>query len=108
VNLKDHGKSAVAYYRTRGADKNSIISDPLFRDIKKGDFRLSENSPAYSIGFKDIDMKRIGINADFPLKFKEIVKGQLGFDYDAFEKLEVQCQPKKGSSEREYKEIDGI
>jgi hypothetical protein len=108
VNLADHGKSAVAYYRTRGADKNSIISDPLFRDIKKGDFRLSENSPAYSIGFKDIDMKRIGINADFPLKFKEIVKGQLGFDYDAFEKLEVQCQPKKGSSEREYKEIDGI
>lgn len=108
VNLADHGKSAIAYYRTRGADKNSIISDPLFRDIKKGDFRLSENSPAYSIGFKDIDMKRIGINTDFPLKFKEIVKGQLGFDYDAFEKLEVQCLPKKGSSEREYKEIDGI
>ncbi len=108
VNLKDHGNSALTYYQTRGADKNSIIGDPLFRDIKKGDFRLNENSPAYKLGFKDIDMKRIGINADFPLKFKEIVKGQLGNDYDVFERLEFQCKPTKGSSEREYKEIDGI
>jgi hypothetical protein len=108
VNLKDHGNSALTYYQTRGADKNSIIGDPLFRDIKKGDFRLNENSPAYKLGFKDIDMKRIGINADFPLKFKEIVKGQLGNDYDVFERLEFQCKPAKGSSEREYKEIDGI
>ncbi len=108
VNLADHGKSAVSYYRTRGADANSIIADPLFRDINNGDFRLNENSPAYQIGFKDIDMRRIGITSEYPIKFKDIVKGQLGNDFDQFKKLEIICLPKIGASERELKEADGI
>jgi hypothetical protein len=108
VNLADHGKSAVSYYRTRGADANSIIADPLFRDINNGDFRLNENSPAYQIGFKDIDMRRIGITSEYPIKFKDIVKGQLGNDFDQFKKLEIICLPKIGAAEKELKEADGI
>ncbi|MEI7423816.1 MAG: right-handed parallel beta-helix repeat-containing protein [Prolixibacteraceae bacterium] len=108
VNLKDNGQSAVDYYRTRGADKNSLIADPLFRDISKGDFRLKENSPAYKIGFKDIDVTRIGLNKDFPVGFREIVRQQLGADYDHFEKLEEICKPQKGAAGKEYKEINGI
>ena len=108
VNLADHGKSAVSYYRTRGADANSIIADPLFRDVKNGDFRLNENSPAYQLGFKDIDMRRIGITSDYPSKFNDIVKGQLGVDFDQFKKLEILCLPKIGAAEKELKEADGI
>ena len=108
VNLADHGKSAVLYYRSRGADANSIIADPLFRDVKNGDFRLNENSPAYQLGFKDIDMRRIGITSEYPTKFKDIVKGQLGADFDQFSKLEILCLPKIGTTEKELKEADGI
>ena len=108
VNLADHGKSAVSYYRTRGADANSIIADPLFRDVKNGDFRLNENSPAYQLGFKDIDTRRIGLTSEYPTKFKDIVKGQLGVDFDQFKKLEILCLPKIGAAEKELKEADGI
>ena len=108
VNLKDHGQSSVEYYRTRGADKNSIIADPLFRDIKKGDFRLKENSPAYQIGFKDIDVTRIGLTRDFPENFREIVNKQQGEGYDRFEKLEGICKPKEGTAVKELKEANGI
>jgi hypothetical protein len=108
ANLSDHGQAAVEYYRTRGADKNSIVADPLFRDIKNGDFRLKENSPAYQLGFKDIDVKRIGITSDFPARFKEVVKSQLGEDYDKFDKLEEICKPAKDASGKEFKEANGI
>lgn len=108
ANLKDHGQSALDYYRTRGADKNSIIADPLFKDIKNGDFRLQEHSPAYQLGFKNIDVKRIGITAEFPSRFIELVKKQLGIEYDNFKKLEEICKPLKGISGKEFKEVDGI
>ena len=108
VNLKDHGQSVVEYYRTRAADQNSIVADPLFRDFKKGDFRLKENSPAYQIGFRDIDVTRIGLTRNFPENFREIVNKQLGKGYDQFEKLEEICKPKDGSAEKEFKEANGI
>jgi hypothetical protein len=108
VNLKDHGQSAIEYYRTRGADKNSIVADPMFRDIKKGDFRLKENSPAYQLGFKDIDVTRIGLTRDFSENFREIVSKQLGVGYDRFEMLEEFCKPKDGKVVKELKEADGI
>jgi hypothetical protein len=108
VNLGDHGQSALDYYRTRGADKNSMVADPLFRDIKKGDFRLKENSPAYQMGFKDIDVTRIGLRKDFPAHFSGLVKSKLGENYDQFEKLEEICKPKKGAAVQELKEANGI
>lgn len=34
-----------------GADRESVIGDPLFRDAARGDFRLGRRSPAPGIGF---------------------------------------------------------
>ena len=108
VNLTDHGRLAIDYYHTRGADQNSLVADPMFRDIKNGDFRLKENSPAFQLGFKEIDFKRIGITNDFPLKFKEVVKSQLGTDFDQFGHLEEICKPATGGAAKEFKEANGI
>jgi hypothetical protein len=107
VNLKDNGQSAIEYYRTRGADKNSIVADPLFRDIQNGDFRLRENSPAYKIGFKDIDMSRIGLTYKFPDEYRNIVRKQLGNNYDEFKFLEKKCN-NKNDSKGNFNPAEGI
>lgn len=41
-------------------DQHSLIADPLFADPKKGDFRLRPESPAFKLGFKQIDMSKVG------------------------------------------------
>lgn len=108
VKAKDKGQSFLTYYRTRGIDSTSVVGDPLFVDIKKGDFRLRKGSPAYKIGFKDIDVKQIGLTDEFPVKFTETVKKQLGNDYDNFDALEKRCKPMTGATSKEFKEINGI
>ena len=47
-------------WQGKGLDRNSIIADPLFTDIAKGDFSILPNSPAWKIGFKTIPIKKIG------------------------------------------------
>jgi hypothetical protein len=47
-------------WRRRGHDRNSIVADPLFVDLGDGDFRLQEDSPAFRLGFKPIDVSRVG------------------------------------------------
>ncbi|MCD6354533.1 MAG: discoidin domain-containing protein, partial [Prolixibacteraceae bacterium] len=61
----------------KGWDKGSVVVDPLFakpipknRKLKKEDLILSENSPAYKMGFKKINIESIGITNDFPSKLK--------------------------------------
>ena len=44
-----------------GIDDNSFIANPKFADYDNYDFTLSPDSPAYEIGFKPIDIKKIGI-----------------------------------------------
>ena len=44
-----------------GVEKHSIVADPLFKDPENGDFTLNSNSPAYELGFKPIDMSKIGL-----------------------------------------------
>lgn len=41
-------------------DTHSIISDPGFEDIDNFNFKLKPSSPAYAIGFKDIDISDVG------------------------------------------------
>ncbi len=42
-----------------GYDTHSINADPLFKDIAKLDFIMDEASPAFSLGFKPIDLSNL-------------------------------------------------
>jgi parallel beta-helix repeat protein len=47
-------------WRTRGHDKNSLIADPLFVAPQQDDFRLKPASPAFKLGFREIDLSGVG------------------------------------------------
>ena len=50
-------------WRKRGKDVNSHDADPLFVDPERGDFRLKPESPVWALGFRPIDMTRVGPRA---------------------------------------------
>jgi parallel beta-helix repeat protein len=54
-------------WQDKGLDRHSLIADPLFADVEKGDFHLSPNSPALKMGFKPIPIDKIGPYQD-PLR----------------------------------------
>ncbi len=43
-----------------GADRHSVVTDPLFVDAANGDFNLKPASPALKLGFEPIPFERIG------------------------------------------------
>jgi len=47
-----------------GHDRHSIVDDPLFVDPENGDYRLKPKSPAWKLGFQQIDASRIGIRPE--------------------------------------------
>lgn len=47
-------------WRAKGLDEHSVIADPLFVDPARRDFRLKPDSPALKLGFKPIDLSRVG------------------------------------------------
>ena len=49
-----------AWWQAQGQDRHSIVADPKFFDIKKDDYRLKPNSPAFKLGFKPIPVEKIG------------------------------------------------
>ncbi|MBA4417640.1 MAG: hypothetical protein C0392_06990 [Syntrophus sp. (in: bacteria)] len=60
-------------WKENGLDRNSVMADPLFVDIAKGDYSLLPNSPALKIGFKPIPIDKIGpyndpLRASWPIK----------------------------------------
>ena len=48
-------------WQEKGNDQHSIVADPMFVDAKNYNFRLKPNSPALEIGFKSIDMSKVGL-----------------------------------------------
>lgn len=48
-------------WRRRGHDTESVIADPLFANPQVFNFRLNANSPALRLGFRPIDLSRVGI-----------------------------------------------
>lgn len=54
------GRRTLAEWQALGFDKDSIVADPLFVDVRKGDFRLKKGSPAEKIGFQAIDLSTVG------------------------------------------------
>ena len=48
-------------FREQGCDAHSIFGDPMFVDPAKGDYRVKEGSPAFTIGFKNFPMDQFGV-----------------------------------------------
>jgi hypothetical protein len=44
-----------------GLDKHSVVADPLFVDPENDDYSLRAESPALKMGFKPIDLSRVGL-----------------------------------------------
>jgi hypothetical protein len=66
---------SLADWQARGYDTRSLVADPLFVDASKDDYRLKPESPAYKVGFQDINAQiaRIGVyrsdeRATWPLR----------------------------------------
>jgi hypothetical protein len=55
------GVSTFADWQAKGFDKNSVVANPLFVDPDNDDYSLRTDSPAFKLGFKPIDMSRVGI-----------------------------------------------
>ena len=66
----EQAEKFVESKRKDGIEKNSIIADPLFEDVANANFKLKPESPALKLGFKQIDMSKIGLKTDeFPQKY---------------------------------------
>jgi hypothetical protein len=48
-------------WRARGHDTNSLIADPLFRDVSKNNFLMRWDSPSLRRGFQPIDLSTVGV-----------------------------------------------
>ena len=48
-------------WQDEGHDAHSLVADPLFVDVKRYDFRVKPGSPAFKLGFKDIDTSEVGL-----------------------------------------------
>jgi hypothetical protein len=55
------GVQSFADWKKRGLDANSITADPLFVDLENDDFSLKPDSPAFKVGFKPIDLSKVGL-----------------------------------------------
>jgi GH141 insertion domain/Right handed beta helix region len=60
-DVMDFADWTLAEWKERGQDVNSVVADPLFVDAANYDFRLKPESPAYALGFKDIDTSEVGL-----------------------------------------------
>ena len=52
--------------QAQGVSRTDVYADPMFVDLKPGDFRLKPESPALKMGIKQIDLKGVGLTKDFP------------------------------------------
>ncbi len=48
-------------WQNLGFDTHSIVADPLFVDPENDDYSLRPESPAFKLGFKPIDISRVGL-----------------------------------------------
>ncbi len=56
----DFAGNDLAAWRARGADRDSIVDDPRFRDPDSGDFTVTGESVVRRIGFRPFDLSDVG------------------------------------------------
>lgn len=57
VRMMEHSFSE---WQAKGLDRHSLASDPLFANVAARDFKLAPNSPAWTLGFRALDMSAVG------------------------------------------------
>ncbi|MBL7029020.1 MAG: hypothetical protein ISR88_11390, partial [Candidatus Marinimicrobia bacterium] len=55
------GRKSLQQVQALGHEAHGIFGDPLFKDLARGDVRLTEYSPARSLGIASIDIMKIGL-----------------------------------------------
>jgi len=61
-----NAKKHTCYSMTQARDEihfdtDSVVSDPMFVNFENHDYRLKTESPAFKLGFKQIDMSDVGV-----------------------------------------------
>lgn len=51
----DEARQELAGHQARGKCLRSVVADPRFIDLDRGDFHLHPDSPAFDVGFRPID-----------------------------------------------------
>ena len=62
------GAISLSNWRSLGYDKNSVIENPMFVEEETYDFRLMYHSVGLKKGFNEIDIKKIGLTAEYTLE----------------------------------------
>lgn len=57
------GSKSFPEWQQAGHDRGSLVADPLFVDPLNLDFRLRPESPAFKLGFQQIDLSTVGPRA---------------------------------------------
>jgi hypothetical protein len=55
---------SFSQWQMSGKDVHSMIADPIFRNAPSNDFTLSDDSPAFKLGFKSFDVRGAGVYGD--------------------------------------------
>jgi len=55
------GLDSFEEWQKSGFDENSIVTDPMFVDPENDDYSLKPDSPAFKLGFKPIDISKVGL-----------------------------------------------
>ena len=53
-------------WQKSGFDAHSVVADPLFVDAESDDYSLKPDSPAFKLGFKPIDISKVGLRGGKP------------------------------------------
>lgn len=62
-NLFASGDDDRTLFAVNGCDIHSVAGDPRYVDSSSGDFRVSAESPAWSIGFRNFSMDDFGVTS---------------------------------------------
>jgi len=65
LRVRGIGDETFADWKKLGFDEHSLIADPLFVNPEGGDYRLQPESPAHNLGFRPIDVERIGLEGKY-------------------------------------------
>jgi hypothetical protein len=73
VKMRDGSarKYTLAEWQALGYDGHSLFADPLFNDPDRGDFSLKPASPAWALGFEELDLQHVGLLPEFPAPWRD-------------------------------------